>query len=52
MSKVPGLSLVHEVDYALHLPAFDVFDDDDGMLARVLHEDLLEVGAEKEDKHH
>jgi len=42
-----GLALVHEVDDALHLPASDVLEDDDGVLARVVGEDFLKVGAEK-----
>ena len=40
-----GLALVHEVEDALHLPAPHVLQHHDGMLAGVLHEDLLEVGA-------
>jgi len=40
-----GLALVHEVDDALHLPASDVLEDDDGVLARVVGEDFLKVGA-------
>ena len=41
-----GLALVHEVDDALDLPAEDVVEHDDGVLAGVVLEDLAEVGAE------
>lgn len=45
-----GLALVHEVEDALHLPAADVFQHDDGVLAGVVHKDLLEVrGAGRKD---
>ena len=40
-----GLALVHEVEDALHLPAPHVFQHNYGVLAGILHEDLLEVGA-------
>ena len=40
-----GLALVHEVEDALHLPAAHVLQHHDGVLAGVVHEDLLEVGA-------
>ena len=39
------LAFVHEVDYALELVAADVLEDDDGVLAGRLREDLLEEGA-------
>jgi len=42
-----GLPLVHEVDDALDLPSSDVLEDDDGVLARVVGEDFLKVGAKK-----
>ena len=40
-----GLALVHEVDDALHLPPAHVLQHDDRVLARVVDEDLLEIGA-------
>ena len=45
-----GLALVHEVDDALDLPAEDVVEHDDGVLAGVVLEDLAEVGAKGKDE--
>ena len=45
-----GLALVHEVDDALHLPPAHVLQHDDRVLARVVDEDLLEIGAGREAK--
>jgi hypothetical protein len=45
-----GLALVHEVNDALHLPSSDVLEHDDGVLARVVDEYLLEVWAEREEE--
>ena len=45
-----GLALVHEVDDALHLPPAHVLQHDDGVLARVVDEDLLEIGAGREEE--
>jgi hypothetical protein len=39
------LALVHEVNDALDLPASDIFEDDDGVLAWVVGKDLLEIGT-------
>jgi hypothetical protein len=43
-----GLALVHEVDNALDLPSSDVLEDDDWVLAGVVHEDFLKVRTERE----
>ena len=44
------LALVHEVDDALHFPSANVLQNDDRVLARVVDEDLLEIGAERGQK--
>jgi hypothetical protein len=42
-----GLTLVHEVDDALDLPAADVLQHNDWVLAWIVCEDLLEVWTGK-----
>ena len=45
------LSLVHVVQDGPDLLVLDVLEEDDGVLARVLHEELLEVGAACREDH-
>ena len=40
-----GFPLVHKVEDALHLPASDVLQDHDGVLAGVVDKYFLEVGT-------
>lgn len=40
-----SLALVHEINDALDFPTTDILEDNDGMLARVVCEDFLEVWA-------
>ena len=44
------LALVHEVHDALHFPSANVLQNDDRVLARVVDEDLLEIGARRRRK--
>ena len=44
------LTLVHEVHDALHFPSANVLQNDDRVLARVVDEYLLEIGAERRQK--